>query len=276
MRSRVTILVLGLAAGALFFAGVRYTRNVGASLTAHVGAAGNQARPTVRFVKNPLPVPDFAVKDLEGRVISSADWRGKVTIVNFWATWCPPCRAEIPDLIALQNQYPDQLQIIGVSTDEGPIDGVRKFAATERINYPVVMITPELRTAFPGVFALPTSFVVDTKGRAVQKHVGLISPDVYEAELRVLAGLPGEFNVEEVEDSGQILLANAALATEIPGLDLSKLTAQQKLAVLQRLNADKCPCGCDLTLAQCRINDTDCSFSLPIAQQVVRSMTGSR
>src|SRR5207247_2896898 len=99
--------------------------------------------------------------DLDGRQISTSDWRGKVVLVNFWATWCPPCRAEIPDLVALQTKYGDRLQVIGVSEDEGSVDAVRQFAQAQHINYPVVMSTPELRKVFTGVNALATSFVLD-------------------------------------------------------------------------------------------------------------------
>ena len=73
------------------------------------------AKIALQFYSDPAPVGAIAMKDVDGRTISSADWTGKVVIVNFWATWCPPCRAEIPDLIALQNKYRDQLVIIGIS-----------------------------------------------------------------------------------------------------------------------------------------------------------------
>src|SRR5262245_16585623 len=68
---------------------------------------------------NPIPLEEFSITDLSGRRISSREWRGKVVLVNFWATWCPPCRAEIPDLIKLQNKYRDQIVIVGLSEDEG-------------------------------------------------------------------------------------------------------------------------------------------------------------
>ena len=80
---------------------------------------------TLQFLSAPAPMPDITMKTIDGKTISSSTWRGKVTIVNFWATWCPPCRAEIPDLIALQEKYRDQVQIIGISEDEDPPEAVR-------------------------------------------------------------------------------------------------------------------------------------------------------
>ena len=220
-------------------------------------------------MKNAPVVPTLTLSDLDGRALSTDEWRGKVTIVNFWATWCPPCRAEIPDFVNLQEKYSDSLRIIGVSLDEGPEEDVRRFMAEHGVNYPVVMITDGLGASFPGVFALPTSFVLDRDGRIVKRHVGLINVAIYEQEVRALAGLDPDAVIEEVDDHGRVLLGNAAQATDIPGLDLSKLTSGARQEALERLNADHCTCGCGLTLAQCRINDPNCQISLPLATKLV-------
>ena len=230
---------------------------------------------TLQFVREPVVVEDIVMEDVDGAVFSMDDLRGRVTLVNYWATWCGPCRQEIPDLIRLQDRYGDHLQVIGVSTDEGDVEHVRAFAEEFAMNYPVVMATPEINKQFPGVFALPTSFVLDTEGRIVQTHVGLISPAVLEAETRHLASLPTDVTVELIESTQQTRLADAAHATSIPGLDLSVLTVDQKEVALQRLNAEHCECGCNLTLAQCRINDASCDVSLPVAQQVVDEIVES-
>ena len=224
---------------------------------------------TIQLVANPSPLPAFSMRDLDGRTITSDDLRGKVTLVNFWATWCGPCRAEIPDLIKLQARYPDHLQVIGVSTDEGPVQIVEDFATEFGINYPIVIHTPELNRAFPGVMALPTSFIVDPEGRVVRTHVGLINAGVLEQETRFLAALDVDITVDLADEDPHGRLVNAAHATEIPGLDLTVLTPEQRTTALQRLNEEGCSCGCKLTLAQCRINDSSCGFSLPLAQQVV-------
>ena len=230
---------------------------------------------TIRLAADPSPLPALSMEDLDGRIITTEDLQGKVTLVNFWATWCGPCRAEIPDLIKLQARYPDQLQIIGVSTDEGPVQVVEDFATEFGINYPIVLSTPELTRAFPGVMALPTSFIVDPEGRVVQTHVGLIHPGVLEQETRFLAAIDRDITVDIVDENQHGLLVNAAQATEIPGLDLTVLTPEQRRTALQRLNEEECTCGCTLTLAQCRINDTSCQVSLPLAAEVVAEIVGN-
>ncbi len=233
------------------------------------------ARPTsIQLVADPALLPPLTMQALDGRIITTDDLRGKVTLVNFWATWCGPCRAEIPDLIKLQARYPDQLQIIGVSADEGPVQVVEDFVTQFGINYPIVMTTPELNEAFPGVMALPTSFIVDPDGRVVRTHVGLVNPGLLEQETRFLAALDSDITVDLVDDDRHGRLVNAAQATQIPGLDLTILTSAQRVTALQRLNQEGCTCGCQLTLAQCRINDSDCGFSLPLAEQVVAEIVG--
>jgi thiol-disulfide isomerase/thioredoxin len=232
--------------------------------------ASSDEWPTIQFVKHPVAVPEMSFQDLDGKTITTRDWKGKVTIVNFWATWCPPCREEIPAFITLQERYRDSVQFVGVSIDDpADVDDVRAFVREQKINYPIVMLTPELTTNFGQVFAVPTSFIVDRDVRTVQKHIGLINPGIYELEARVLAGIPTDVHVETVEDTGKVLLANAALATEIPGVDLSVLTPDQKKVALKRLNEEHCTCGCALTLAQCRINDPSCETSPSLARQIV-------
>jgi thiol-disulfide isomerase/thioredoxin len=242
------------------------------SLSAHACGErpeSSDSQDVVRLFKQPTVIPTFTMKDLDGRSISSDSWRGKVVFVNFWATWCPPCRAEIPDLVELQKKYPDEIVIVGVSEDEGPIESVREFAATYKVNYPIVMVTPEMRKIFKGIVALPTTFVLDRKGQIVQKHVGQLSPLRTEAEARVLSGLDTNTKVEYVDDSDKVRLENAAQAKTIPGVDLSRLTETQRKAAVQELIASDCTCGCGLTLAVCRLDDPDCPVSLPLAREVV-------
>ena len=224
---------------------------------------------TLRFVDTPAEVGDLTMETLDGETLRMSDLQDKVVLVNFWATWCGPCREEIPFLVKLAERYPDHVVIIGVSEDEGDTDMVAAFGQQYGVNYPIVMSTLEIKRAFPGVFALPTSFVVDPDGQIVQTHVGLVSPMILEQETRYLTSLSNHATVETVPATGQIRLANAAQATEIPGVDLSVLTADQREEALRRLNADGCPCGCQLTLAQCRINDSACGISPPIVDRIV-------
>ena len=100
----------------------------------------------IRFASNPQPVPPFLVQDLDGNVVSTAQWQGKVVILNFWATWCPPCREEIPILTELAKKYKDNLLVVGVSVDDGSPDDVREFAKAFHMNYPCRDVEP--RTHF--------------------------------------------------------------------------------------------------------------------------------
>jgi thiol-disulfide isomerase/thioredoxin len=227
---------------------------------------------TLKFYRNPAPVADVTMQDLDGRTISTAALRGKVVLVNFWATWCPPCRAEIPDLVALQARYGDKVQVIGVSQDEGSVEVVKRFATEQHMNYPIVMMTPDLDRAFPGIAALPTSFVLDRESRLVQRHVGMLNAIVTEQEMRALAGLPVSASIEEVERGQPARLENAAQATSIPGVDLAKLTPERRMQALQKLNAEPCTCGCENTVAKCRIDDPKCTTSLPLAQRIVQEI----
>ncbi len=224
---------------------------------------------TLRFFRDPKPAPAIHAKTIDGQIVSSDGWRGKVTLVNFWATWCGPCREEIPALVTLQAKYRDRLQIVGISMDEGSPADVQRYAEATRINYPVVMATPELERAFGNVYALPTTFVLDREGRIVQKHVGMLNPSLTDQETRALAGLDIAASIEHVDERQPARLSGNAQATDIPGLDLSTLSATQRTTVLQRLNADNCTCGCGLTLAQCRLDDSSCDVSLPMAKRVV-------
>jgi hypothetical protein len=169
----------------------------------------------------------------------------------------------------LQQKYKDQLQIIGLTVDDDDASLIKQVVARTRINYPVAMAPTELRIQYGGIAALPTSFLVDAQGRVVQKHEGLRDPLLYETEIRALLGLPIDARVETFEDTGQIFLAHADRANQLPGVDLSGLTAQQKQAALHKFNAEGCGCGCNFTLAQCRIYDRNCAVSKSRTEKIV-------
>ena len=228
----------------------------------------------IRFVRNPDVAPDFKLDGLDGKPLSLAAAHGKVVLLNFWATWCGPCREEIPDLIELQTKYKDRLQIIGISVDDDEAGVVKKVVDETGINYPVAMASLEVRMQYGGITALPTSFVLDTEGRVVQKHEGLRDPLLYEIEVRALLGMPIPARVETFEDTGEIFLKHADRASRLPGVDLSKLTPEQKQAALHRFNAESCTCGCKFTLAQCRIYDRNCAISKSRTEKIVAEVSG--
>ncbi|HEY1909755.1 MAG TPA: redoxin domain-containing protein [Vicinamibacterales bacterium] len=275
-RRAALLLVIVLGSVAMLWAASRYSAQVASRQSGDVAASPEPDRSgpaTLRFYKSPIAVPVFTARDLDGREVSNSSLHGKVLIVNFWATWCPPCRAEIPDLIALQEKYRDQLQIVGISEDEAPVETVKRFVDEHKMNYPVVMLTPDLEKMFPGISALPTSFIVNREGRIVQKHVGMLTAHVTEQEVRSLAGLTVNATVELVDQTQGLKLDNGAQAMTIPGIDLTKLSPAKRGEALQKLNAAPCTCGCDLTVAKCRVDDPTCGVSLPLARDLVQQVS---
>ena len=133
-----------------------------------------------------LPVlrraPEWTLKDVDGREVKSADYKGKVVVVDFWATWCPPCRKELPEYVAMQKKYAERgLVILGFSVDELPPAEVKAFGEKMKINYPLIMADGATAEAFGGVEGLPTAFVIDREGNIRHVKVGLSDPAAYEA-----------------------------------------------------------------------------------------------
>jgi thiol-disulfide isomerase/thioredoxin len=242
--------------------------------------SGAPAPAIVKFASDPQPTPPFLMNDLSGQPVSTAAFPGKVVLISFWATWCPPCRLEIPELIELQNRYKDKLQVIGISMDDADtpaeIGHVRDVAAQLGINYPVLMANSDLTKEYGGVPALPTTFVLNTSGRIVQKHTGLYPTEDFENEIRLLLSLPVNAKIEAFQDTGQIFLANAAKATELPGVDFKGLSADQKREALKRMNSESCSCGCGLTIAECRMNDSTCDVSEAAAAKIIEEVKSGK
>src|SRR6266550_1155410 len=238
-------------------------------------SAAQDQPPSIRFVRNPDPAPDFKLTGLDGKPVTLADSKGKVILLNFWATWCGPCRAELYDLIDLQAKYKDRFQILSLIVDDDDSATIQAVVEKYGINYPVALAPNEIRMQYGGIAALPTSFVLDTEGRIVQKHEGLRDPRLYETEIRALLGLPiGNVRVETFDDTGQIFIKNAVRATELPGVDLSKLTPEQKIVALHKFNAEGCTCGCQYTLSQCRIYDRYFQNNTAATEKIIAALSG--
>jgi len=134
------------------------------------------------------PVPQFTLSSLDGKTVSMKNLSNKVVVIDFWATWCGPCREEIPHLNKLYSDYRGQgLEIIGISMDDGP-EAVKEFARGMRMEYPVVMGNDELAEQFGGIPGIPTTFIVDRKGNIVKKFVGLPPAEALNRVVRELVG----------------------------------------------------------------------------------------
>ncbi|MBI5380535.1 MAG: TlpA family protein disulfide reductase [Opitutae bacterium] len=136
----------------------------------------------------PRPAPAWTLKDVDGKPVSSEQFKGKVVVIDFWATWCPPCRVEIPGYIALQKKYgKDGLVIIGVSLDRAGPAVVKQFATKNQVNYVMVMGDEKVVEAFGGFDAIPTTFIIDRQGQLRDQKTG--SEETAEYEKRLLAFL---------------------------------------------------------------------------------------
>ena len=121
---------------------------------------------------------EFTLKDLSGNEISLSDLNGKVVFLNFWATWCAPCRIEIPGFVEVYKQYKDKgMEIIGISTDRLSSDSVLKFAKKYKINYPVVMATAKIVRDYELGPYVPTTIIIDQKGKIRHRHIGYMHKD---------------------------------------------------------------------------------------------------
>ena len=121
------------------------------------------------------PAPDFSLKSIDGRTVQLSDFKGKAVVVNFWATWCEPCKVEMPWFVELQKQYgPDGLQILGISSDEDASnDDLSKFAKDLGVNYPILVGQEKVEQSYGGIQFLPVTVYIDREGKIVDKVFGL-------------------------------------------------------------------------------------------------------
>jgi peroxiredoxin len=147
------------------------------------------------------PAPAFSLQDLSGKKVSLADYKGKAVLVNFWATWCGPCKLETPWLVDLRNQYASQgFEILGISAEGDDLEpndkagwaqdkaAIAKFVQDEHMPYPVLINGDSLSKLYGGLDAMPTSFFVDRNGTIVATQKGITSKDDMEAQIRKLLG----------------------------------------------------------------------------------------
>lgn len=139
--------------------------------------------------------PELTLKDLNGRTIRLSNYHGKVVLINFWATWCPPCRAEMPDLVRLQRKHRKEgLQIIGVTYEPESKRLVRRFAGRLKVNYPIILGTPEIKGRFSSDENLPLTVVINRDGQVVEVIRGILLRKEFDERIKPLLkkGTKGE------------------------------------------------------------------------------------
>ena len=125
--------------------------------------------------------PDFTLKDADGKIVHLADYKGKVVLLDFWATWCPPCKVEIPWFMDIQRKNKDRgFEVLGVAMDDNGWEDVKPFLADMKVNYRVVVGDDETSKAYGGVEDLPTTFLIDRQGKIAAIHVGLAGRKEFE------------------------------------------------------------------------------------------------
>jgi thiol-disulfide isomerase/thioredoxin len=159
-RSPLTLVVVAFAVALMLYVGFHAARRNGPSFAPRLALAS--------------PAPDFALQSLDGKTMRLSDFRGKAVLLNFWATWCGPCKIEMPWFVELQNQYAAQgFQIVGVAMDDASKEDISKFAKDMGVNYPILIGKESVGDEYGGVPALPESFLIGRDGKIVDKILGL-------------------------------------------------------------------------------------------------------
>jgi thiol-disulfide isomerase/thioredoxin len=159
-RNPLALVVVAVIAAAMLYFGFHMARRSGSDAPSILGKS--------------TPAPDFTLEQLSGGNLKLSDLRGKAVLLNFWATWCGPCKIETPWLVEMQNQYGNQgLQVVGVAMDDSGKDEISKFAKDMGVNYPVLLGKEAVGDAYGGVPALPESFFIGRDGKIVDRIIGL-------------------------------------------------------------------------------------------------------
>jgi peroxiredoxin len=149
------------------------------------------SRPVVKEENQRKHAPDFALKDATGKLVHLADYKGKVVLLDFWATWCGPCNIEIPWFMDFQQKYKDRgFEVLGVSMDDDGWKAINPFVSRKKINYRILLGDDATGDLYGGLEALPTTFVIDRNGRVASVHVGIVNKKDFEDAIEKLLQAP--------------------------------------------------------------------------------------
>ena len=153
----------------------------------HDRSTGSARAASVKPDKDRRDAPDFALKDADGKTVHLSDYKGKVVLLDFWATWCGPCRIEIPWFMEMERQNKDKgFEVLGVAMDDEGMEAVKPFVEKTKMNYTILLGNEDTAQAWGGIFGLPTSFLIDRNGKVQKRHVAIVGKDVLEAEIKGL------------------------------------------------------------------------------------------
>jgi len=176
-RNHFVPVVVAAIIAAMLFAGIHAARKN--------RAAGGLASSNFRG----QPAPDFELQSLDGKNMRLSDFHGKAVLLNFWATWCGPCKIEMPWFVELQKEYgPQGFQIVGVAMDDASAEEISKFAHQMGVNYPVLLGKEAVGQSYGGVGVLPTTFFIDRDGKLVAREFGLQSRSVFVDHIKEALG----------------------------------------------------------------------------------------
>jgi thiol-disulfide isomerase/thioredoxin len=220
--------------------------------------------------ENHPSAPTISVTDISGERLDLLNYRGKVVVLNFWVTWCEPCRAEIPELLELQKRHVDHgLAIIGIALEDDA-DSVQATCKQLNIGYPIALGDKKLSAVFGGV-GFPTTFVIGRDGRIYSKHVGATNLRVLEDEVEQLLAIDEAAELANFRPAGKSepieLPKPEELNSEVPGVDISQLNAAQLADFKILLEKKQCDCGCHRALLQCLKEDSACDHSRKLGRE---------
>ena len=159
-----------------------------APIASHAGEPGQAEEPGGACPADAKPANlDFVIKDLDGKDVKLSSFKGKVILLNFWATWCGPCKAEIPGFVELQDKYKKDLVVVGYDVDD-TAEKARPFVAEYKMNYPVLLGLgrEDVQDAFGPIWGIPASFLISKDGKVCKRHMGIASKETFEKEIKSL------------------------------------------------------------------------------------------
>jgi thiol-disulfide isomerase/thioredoxin len=184
-RNPLILFFVGALVAVMLFAGIRIARNNRAN-----GPANGQLMGAV--------APDFELASLDGSNVKLSSLRGKAVLLNFWATYCGPCKVEMPWFVELQKEYgPQGFQIVGVAMDDASTDDITKFAKDMGVNYPILLGKEAVGLSYGGVNVLPTTFFLDRNGKVIAREFGLQSRSVFVDHIKQALGQGGSVQAQK-------------------------------------------------------------------------------